>query len=64
MVVLSYLVIFTKVNRRLDIVNVTGYLTICLLTYNSKLAMDINRADVAEWSFCAQNSKNIIMRRP
>jgi|KBSMisStandDraft_5_1062788.scaffolds.fasta_scaffold339983_2 hypothetical protein len=57
MVVLLYLVIFTKVNRRLDIVNVTGYLTICLLTYNSKLAKDINRADVAEWSFVLKTAR-------
>jgi len=55
--VLLYLVIFTKVNRRLDIVNVTGYLTICLLTYNSKLAKDINRADVAEWSFVLKTAR-------
>jgi len=57
MVVLLYLVIFTKVNRRLDIVIVTGYLTICLLTYNSKLAKDINRADVAEWSFVLKTAR-------
>jgi len=57
MVVLLYLVIFTKVNRRLDIVNMTGYLTICLLTYNSKLAKDINRADVAEWSFVLKTAR-------
>jgi hypothetical protein len=57
MVVLLYLVIFTKVNLRLDIVNVTGYLTICLLTYNSKLAKDINRADVAEWSFVLKTAR-------
>jgi len=57
MVVLLYLVIFTKVNRRLDIVNVTGYLTICLLTYNSKLDKDINRADVAEWSFVLKTAR-------
>jgi len=57
MVVLLYLVIFTKVNRRLDIVNVIGYLTICLLTYNSKLAKDINRADVAEWSFVLKTAR-------
>jgi len=57
MVVLLYLVIFTKVNRRLDIVNVTGYLTICLLTYNSKLAKDINRSDVAEWSFVLKTAR-------
>jgi|GEM_PF-1868233 len=57
MVVLLYLVIFKKVNRRLDIVNVTGYLTICLLTYNSKLAKDINRADVAEWSFVLKTAR-------
>jgi len=57
MVVLLYLVIFTKVNRRLDIVNVTGYLTVCLLTYNSKLAKDINRADVAEWSFVLKTAR-------
>lgn len=57
MVVLLYLVIFTKVYRRLDIVNVTGYLTICLLTYNSKLAKDINRADVAEWSFVLKTAR-------
>lgn len=57
MVVLLNLVIFTKVNRRLDIVNVTGYLTICLLTYNSKLAKDINRADVAEWSFVLKTAR-------
>jgi len=57
MVVLLYLVIFTKVNRRLDIVNVTGYLTICLLKYNSKLAKDINRADVAEWSFVLKTAR-------
>jgi len=57
MVVPLYLVIFTKVNRRLDIVNVTGYLTICLLTYNSKLAKDINRADVAEWSFVLKTAR-------
>jgi len=57
MIVLLYLVIFTKVNRRLDIVNMTGYLTICLLTYNSKLAKDINRADVAEWSFVLKTAR-------
>jgi hypothetical protein len=57
MVVFLYLVIFTKVNRRLDIVNMTGYLTICLLTYNSKLAKDINRADVAEWSFVLKTAR-------
>jgi len=57
MVVLLYLVIFTKVNRRSDIVNMTGYLTICLLTYNSKLANDINRADVAEWSFVLKTAR-------
>jgi len=57
MVVLLYLVIFTKVNHRLDIVNVTGYPTICLLTYNSKLAKDINRADVAEWSFVLKTAR-------
>jgi len=57
MVVPLYLVIFTKVNRRLDIVIVTGYLTICLLTYNSKLAKDINRADVAEWSFVLKTAR-------
>lgn len=57
MVVLLYLVIFKKVNHRLDIVNVTGYLTICLLTYNSKLAKDINRADVAEWSFVLKTAR-------
>jgi hypothetical protein len=57
MVVFLYLVIFTKLNRRLDIVNMTGYLTICLLTYNSKLAKDINRADVAEWSFVLKTAR-------
>jgi hypothetical protein len=57
MVVFLYLVIFKKVNRRLDIVNMTGYLTICLLTYNSKLAKDINRADVAEWSFVLKTAR-------